>query len=836
MESAGDVAVGRSPVNRLPGATAFTGMPAAQALLSAVHAGGPVLAFVTGVAGSGKSDLLQQCRRLLNRSGTQVFTTLPEDEATPPGCAVIVDDVHHWETGTLSRLTDLADRGDLTVIAAAEPRLSDNNIRQVQRTFSALGTDIKLGPLPTPAIIARSGGTVSAPVADVIRRTAGGNRAAIDTALDVLRADPAGDERVAREAIAKWQHERLRALDPTTHDVLTVAALQPSPDPHTIADTLGLDPTAAIEALDRARGSGFLTGTDEFLPAALPVLRAVRGEHQIASTHRSLVDALLDRGALTVDGALSAARSGVVDGRLADLLLSAARTAPPAQAADLWHAALTAGADPGVVRVPLADAATLAGDLDTATRLADTILAADSPSDRRDAVRIGAAVAARRGTYSRSADLYRWLGPEAAGPDATIGVLTLLAIGDRPGAEEFSATADAAPPTTDHARGTLLSSGLLASLTSSPAAALGPILRAVSLSAQHRRAEPESAAAVAALLCLHSGDLAGAKAALSRDCDQTPREQLLLGWTAMVGGDLTTAADILGEVTPQNLRDELVAHALAVAIARRRGDMGALVAAWRDAVPAVAEMEVDLFALHPLGELWLAAVRLQDTARLAHLVTAADRLLAALGSPPAWSMSWSWYGVQAAILADDPSALVPYARQLGQAAAGEPFGAALADAGRAWLRVLQGQPDVAEVKKAASALEQAGLPWDAARLAGEAALRVDDTQAATSLLQVARLVGAPAVAATATHVDAAHPAAGPLTEREAEVARNLLLGLTYREIGARLFISGKTVEHHVARIRRRLGAGSRSEMLSMLRAAGYGPATNQGGGQSATSS
>ena len=33
-----------------------------------------------------------------------------------------------------------------------------------------------------------------------------------------------------------------------------------------------------------------------------------------------------------------------------------------------------------------------------------------------------------------------------------------------------------------------------------------------------------------------------------------------------------------------------------------------------------------------------------------------------------------------------------------------------------------------------------------------------------------------------------------------------------------LFISAKTVEHHVARIRRRLGAESRSEMLSMLRA------------------
>uniref|UniRef100_UPI000A77B595 response regulator transcription factor n=1 Tax=Nocardia acidivorans TaxID=404580 RepID=UPI000A77B595 len=61
-----------------------------------------------------------------------------------------------------------------------------------------------------------------------------------------------------------------------------------------------------------------------------------------------------------------------------------------------------------------------------------------------------------------------------------------------------------------------------------------------------------------------------------------------------------------------------------------------------------------------------------------------------------------------------------------------------------------------------------------------------------------------------------------LSEREREVAELVLLGLTYREIGARLYISAKTVEHHVARIRRRIGAGSRSELLSMLRAMGHG--------------
>jgi DNA-binding CsgD family transcriptional regulator len=63
-----------------------------------------------------------------------------------------------------------------------------------------------------------------------------------------------------------------------------------------------------------------------------------------------------------------------------------------------------------------------------------------------------------------------------------------------------------------------------------------------------------------------------------------------------------------------------------------------------------------------------------------------------------------------------------------------------------------------------------------------------------------------------------HPPSGSaLSQREREVAELLLLGMPYRDIGSRLFISAKTVEHHVARIRRRLGADSRSEMLSMLR-------------------
>jgi DNA-binding CsgD family transcriptional regulator len=56
-----------------------------------------------------------------------------------------------------------------------------------------------------------------------------------------------------------------------------------------------------------------------------------------------------------------------------------------------------------------------------------------------------------------------------------------------------------------------------------------------------------------------------------------------------------------------------------------------------------------------------------------------------------------------------------------------------------------------------------------------------------------------------------------LSEREREVAELVLTGLTYRQIGERLFISAKTVEHHVARMRQRLDVTSRDELFAQLR-------------------
>lgn len=782
---------------------------------------------MTGVSGSGKTELVELCRSVLERAGVSVSTAT--DESLPAGAAVVIDDVHHCDSTLVRRLKTLARTPDATVIVSSEPRFHDSSLRELRRELGTAGSAITLGPMSRADIVGRSGGTVSGVVAETIRVETGGVRAAVDVALTALRGrqdEAAKSETVVHEAISLWHQHRLRELDPATLDVLTIAGLHPTPDPDIIAATLGVDHDVACRSLDRARGSGFLSGTDTLLPSVGPALRAARGEHAVASTHRSLIAVLLDHGVLREDAAITAARSGISSPELADMLVAAAAGAPAERAVTLWSAALAAGAAAHQVNLPYADAAVRSGDLDTATRLADEALADGSSDNRREGVRIAAAVAARRGSYGRCADLYRWLGTQDAGADAPLGVVTLLATGDRAGADLFSAAVAAAPPTTDNSRSMLLATGLVTSLTTSRAAALGSVLRSASLARATDRAEPESASAIAALLCLHGGDLAGARAALGRSATpEAVRDKLFTAWTTMLGGDLTTAADMVGSCSPTEYRDQVMAHALTVAIARRRGDTGGLMNAWQDAAPVVAEMEVDLFGLLPLGELWLAAVRVGDTARLAHLVDDADRLLSGLGTPAAWTTAWSWYAVQAAILADDPAALVPYARQLGQAAADDSFAAALADAGRAWLRVMQGSPDVAEVEAAARKLEDAGLPWDAARLAGEAALRVDDTQSATALLQVARLVGgAPSPATpTKTPEHSGNLGTNQLSEREVEVARHLLLGLTYREIGARLYISAKTVEHHVARIRRRIGATSRSEMLSMLRASGYGP-------------
>jgi DNA-binding NarL/FixJ family response regulator len=58
--------------------------------------------------------------------------------------------------------------------------------------------------------------------------------------------------------------------------------------------------------------------------------------------------------------------------------------------------------------------------------------------------------------------------------------------------------------------------------------------------------------------------------------------------------------------------------------------------------------------------------------------------------------------------------------------------------------------------------------------------------------------------------------AGPLATREADVARLVADGLTNKQIGARLFISERTVDSHVRSILNKLGVGSRAQIAAWV--------------------
>jgi two-component system response regulator NreC len=68
----------------------------------------------------------------------------------------------------------------------------------------------------------------------------------------------------------------------------------------------------------------------------------------------------------------------------------------------------------------------------------------------------------------------------------------------------------------------------------------------------------------------------------------------------------------------------------------------------------------------------------------------------------------------------------------------------------------------------------------------------------------------------AADVAAAKHSAPELTERELEVLRLIARGHTNREMAERLFLSVRTVENHRARIQRKLGRASRSDLVDYV--------------------
>lgn len=825
---------------------------AAREAVAAIEAdpAAPMKMLVTGGIGTGKSTVLAAVRTVLRSGGRPVLSRPPRPE-DPADAAVVVDDAHLLEIVDLERLTDLVADSASTVVIATQPLAHHAALRGLVTALERENPAVAVGSVTAVEVGRAVAAThAAAPAPEVVRllmTVTAGLPFLLRPALAAVGDGAAAIRQTARIALI----ERLRRLDEPLLDTLLVASLSPEMGPDDVAAALHMPSDAALAVVDRARASGLLEPSyhHSFLRTVHDGLAQIVGAARHHDIEVSLLCSQLELSTLTADLALRMAEHGLRDERLAAALadLAAHTGNEAAGAARLYRAAADAGAT--ALSAQLADALALTGDCATAGRIADELLTSQDPEERAAAVRISASIAMHDGSATQALDLFRWLGPS---PDALLsaaGTVAALAAGDGSTAKALGQTPAAGPPTSIARAARSLAEGLLLSLDEPypiAAARLGQ-----SLNTDHGRGgvTPDTPAAVVTLAALHGGDPVRARSVVSRAVRVgrdngsgdaifvTHRHRLLLGWTHMQDGKLpAAAAAVPGPGTDLHRRDALWAAALQTAIARRSGDSGAMQMHWYSAMEVLAEYSVDLFTLLPLGELWVAAARLRQVDRLKHPLDEAFSLLAALGDPVLWSVPLRWAGVHAGILANAPEAVAPHGQALTAASRDEQaqsaFAKALATAGRTWLRVLANHIDVGEVTTAARGLAQFGHTWDGTRLAGQAALQTSDGRVSQAMLQLARdlkqsVAGAEVPAETAAPTSTSAPcptsaarptASAQLSQREREVAELLLLGMPYRDIGAQLFISAKTVEHHVARIRRRLGAESRSEMLSMLRA------------------
>lgn len=826
-------------------AVAFGALPGARDLLRELDSESPdpLVYLIRGRCGTGKSALLAAVRNRLRRRGIGCCddvsaTTVPPDTRA----AVVVDDAHTLDQFQLEKLCAAVESDSRTLIVATRPQPHDTALRALADAVSRRGRVLELRPLGVPDIgpFARElGMTVPRQVADHIHRRTGGIPGGVVAALTAACATRLdGGIEAVDQAVTAWARTLLDDTEPRLLEVLVVATTGAGLDPSELAEVLDTDETTAVGLVDRARAGALVTDADLLLAPAIEPLRTLVGERRFVSIQRRLLTARLDAGLLRDHTALQLAESGVRDERLAEYLCAAAQHAGP-EASRYYNAAVAGGYDPQPIAIPRAVAAVHSGDDEAALRLAEPVLSRpDAPAaELAAAVRICANIQARRGLIDRAVQLYTWLGTTRTGADWASAAAVYYLCGEVGAATAVSESVAQWPPTETNARAGRYATALAQTITgesrSAATAAAAALIQLARTATIEDGLLPCSPAALATLLCLSMGEPRRASDALRGADTADPQIRVLTAWTAMLGGDEQSAAKIAATLAPGTLapRDRLLAHGVLVGLARRTGDHGLLLRAWEAACPAFDEVDADLPALLPIGELWLAGIRLGEQERMSRLVEAAREVLRRAGNPPAWANAFHWYDIQAAIAHERPDELVPPARLLKSAAqAGDPHAAILADAGRTWVLVLRGEVDEARVTAAVRRLAAIGMIWDAARLASEAALSAGEPATATALLKLARTVrtGArPPAAPDRVPADpsAASPqpaAASVLSEREREVAELVLLGLTYREIGARLYISAKTVEHHVARIRRRIGAGSRSELLSMLRAMGHG--------------
>jgi len=781
--------------------------------------------------GYGKSLLLRELTRIYRRAEVRVVDAR-QDLSLPDGPFVLfLDDAHLLGDERLRQVCMLVEEHRPGLVLAYRPWPRRPALVELLELLRPDGPPLVLSPFTVERTAKHLGVEPDAAAAEYVHALTGGVPRLVDRLAPV--AELAGGA-VPPDVLARFRPD-LDDLDADLRALLLAAATGLDIPTDLLGALLERTPEAVDDLLAAARATGLVGPDGRLVPVARQAVAALSPAAQRTAVWQRLAELQLARGGAVLPLVRALREAGVDGGGLATMFEAAAEEAligEPALAAELFAVAASGGRPTDARR---ALAATLSGDLDSGLRLADRLVAAEGSPDRAVGAAVSGSALAHRGQLGRSAELYRWSGTTSSVSFATIG---FIGTGQLDRADDL--VPPDGPPTLLTGAAALMAGGIRESLAGSATAALSTLVQAAALLEPAGRAVllPDSPAALATLVALHCGELDTGESVLDRAVTaemgsalMARRHRLLQGWLQMVRGRTAAAAEHRAAATGSaslEPRDLLFAAALDVGIARRNSDLAALHRAWAQAREAVMRHPVDLYSLLPLGELAVAAARLGEQGRIAAHLAEAWRLLDRLGRPPLWTAPLHWSGLHAAIIAEEATTADEHAAALVATAQHSRYGAVVAAAAESWLEILRGAVDPAKVEAAARGLHGAGLWWDGARLAGQAAIRTSDRKAMTALLDCARLLqgsarggGSPAAVqpAVAQVTEAfTAPVESLLSEREQEVADLVLDGLTYRQIGGRLFISAKTVEHHVARMRQRLGCANRGDLLAKLRA------------------
>lgn len=811
----------------------------ARRVTSAAAAPEPFIAVVVGATGSGRSGVLAAARAAAERSGRSTRT---------------VDDLDRWDDAALVALEAAAgvDPGaDIVLASWIEPIAGRDALGRLAQRAGRRNLLVHLGPLGPDelanGVAALTDGPPDRTLTEWLSATTADQPWLVHATIDALAAArrlsrgrfstqaPALDDEVLAPVLDRVRAE-LRAIPAANRKAL--AAVVADHDPATLAEI-----AVAVPDDWRALCAAGLVTVDAVAPLVVLAAAGLLDPAERAAGHQAVSRLMTRRGASPLLRAEHAwagrAHSEDASQGYLDAGFEVLPTDPRTAAAWFDRAGSSASATTPLAlagKGAQAEALVLAGDLPAAVELADYVLSR-SEQEPHAAAAVALASAAR----GRWADAGHWSarvkGHHRVADDwwfwqqqAALLISGRVAEVDHHlgGVDRFAA---ATPVVAQLRDAVLVTRASLLHERDALSAARRDNRSAIGAQALSR---PPAVAAVApvellAATALALGEPEGARLAFAgaSHVAVNARRRAMARWTVLRCGDLVPPEDAAvagANGTPAELDDaaDPVRLAVAAALARRSGDVAATGVVARKLPRLLSTLHVDLLNLDACTELLVVARRFASSSVAEELEEAVDGFLAGIGRSPGWSARWHWAQLEAAIAAGHTDRVAPPARALQAVAELLPGVAVLADAAAVWVEVLAGSPEPARLDAAVRGLQAGGYVWEAAQLAGQAAIRVDDANLAKSLLGQARsLRGGVPVAASGSgggrEEGGSLVTPAGLSEREVEVARLVLNGLTHKAIGATLYISPKTVEHHVAHIRQKLGATNRAEFLAALR-------------------